>query len=117
MSGAATIARFNHVSSRPPMTRGENARVHERSIVVDLVCPLANSEPHLDEWIRGGVTAVGPTVASDDDLPSAMVKLATWHARLRRLGDRLLHVTTVADFERAKQARKLGIVFHFQNTQ
>ena len=99
------------------MSRARNARVHEQSVVIDLVCPLANSEPHLDEWIRGGVTAIGPTVASDDDLPSAMSKLATWHARLRRLADRLLHVTSVADVQRAKREQKLGIVFHFQNTQ
>ena len=99
------------------MSRARNARVHEQSVVIDLVCPLANSEPHLDEWIRGGVTAIGPTVASDDDLPSAMSKLAAWHARLRRLADRLLHVTSVADVQRAKREQKLGIIFHFQNTQ
>ena len=91
--------------------------LHEQSIVIDLVCPLAGTERYLDEWIRGGVAAIGPTVASDDDLPSAMTKLATWRARLARLPDRLRHVTTVADVRRAKQQRKLGIIFHFQNTQ
>lgn len=100
------------------MTRPANARlVHEQSIVIDLVCPLANVEPHLDEWIRGGVTAIGPTVASDDGIESAMTKLGVWHARLRRLGDRLHHVTSVADVRRAKKDGKLGIIFHFQNTQ
>jgi membrane dipeptidase len=91
--------------------------LHEQSIVIDLVCPLASTERYLDEWIRGGATAIGPTVASDDDLPSTMTKLATWHARLARMRDTLLHVTTVADVRRAKQQKKLGIIFHFQNTQ
>jgi len=100
------------------MTRAAHARsVHEQAIVIDLVCPLANHEPALDEWIRGGATAIGPTVAADHGLEATMGLLATWRARLTRRADRLLLVTSADDFRHAKRERKLGIVFHFQNTQ
>jgi hypothetical protein len=31
------------------------AAAHRRAVVIDLLCPLANVESALDEWIRGGV--------------------------------------------------------------
>ncbi|MBI2207229.1 MAG: membrane dipeptidase [Candidatus Rokubacteria bacterium] len=98
------------------MARTDARALHRDAIVIDLVCPLANQERHLDEWMRGGVTALGPTVAADDGLESAMTKLATWLERLGRRRD-LAHVTHVDDFARAKKDGRLGIVFHFQNTQ
>jgi membrane dipeptidase len=92
-------------------------RLHREAIVIDMVCPLLVQERYLDEWIKGGATAVGPTVAVDDGCPAAMGHIGMWGERLRRLGDKLLHVVRVEDIHRAKRAGKLGIIFHFQNTQ
>jgi membrane dipeptidase len=97
--------------------RAGPAPVHRDAIVVDLVCPLLVVERHLDEWMAGGATAVGPTVAADDGCATALANVAMWHERLRRLAARLRHVTRVDDIHRAKREGKLGIIFHFQNTQ
>jgi membrane dipeptidase len=91
--------------------------LHRDASVIDLVCALLVREPYLDEWIRGGATAVGPTVAADDPPPQAMANLAIWYERLARLRAKMLHVTRVEDIRQAKQEGRLGIIFHFQNTQ
>lgn len=93
------------------------ARLHAGSIVIDLVCPLLVREKYLDEYVAGGATAVGPTVAADDSCESAMEKIGMWYQRLARLPERLVHVTAADDVRRAKRERKLGVIFHFQNTQ
>jgi membrane dipeptidase len=93
------------------------AALHRDAIVIDMVCPLLAVERHVDDWVAGGATAVGPTVASDDGCAAAMRNVGMWLERLRRRGDALLHVTSAADVTRAKREGKLGIVFHFQNTQ
>jgi len=91
--------------------------LHRQAVVIDMVCPLLVHERYLDEWIRGGATCVGPTVAWDHTLGQAMDNLAMWFDRFRRLSDRILHVTRVEDIARAKREGKLGVIFHFQNTQ
>lgn len=93
------------------------ARLHRDAMIIDMVCPLLTHEQYLDEWIAGGATCVGPTLAVDLSLTQAMEVITTWYERLRRLGDKLIHVTRVADIARAKKEGKLGVIFHFQNTQ
>jgi membrane dipeptidase len=92
------------------------AALHRDAVVIDLVCPLAALEPTLKEWIRGGATAIGPTVAAEEGAGGALASLAAWYERLRRRRDRLLHVTRAADIQRARRQGRLGIIFHFQNT-
>jgi membrane dipeptidase len=103
--------------SRPLASRDKAARLHRQAIVIDMVCPLLAQERYLDDWIAGGATCVGPTVASDHTLLQTMANLATWFERLRRLSGKILHVTRVEDIRRAKREGKLGVIFHFQNTQ
>jgi membrane dipeptidase len=93
------------------------AALHQNAIVIDMVCPLLAKEEYLAEWIKGGATCVGPTVASDNTLTETMTAIATWYDRFQRLGDTILHVTRVEDIARAKREKKLGVIFHFQNTQ
>lgn len=101
------------------MTRGgpAAATLHRDAIVIDMVCPLLAVERSLEEWIKGGATAVGPTVAGDHDCTAAMGQIGVWYERLRRRSAELLHITRVDDIYRAKKEGKLGIIFHFQNTQ
>ena len=79
------------------------AALHQNAIVIDMVCPLLAKEEYLAEWIKGGATCVGPTVASDNTLTETMAAIATWYDRFQRFGDTILHVTRVEDIARAKQ--------------
>lgn len=97
--------------------RTEGSELHRGMIVIDMVYPLGVLEAHLDEPARGGVTVVGVTVAIEDFCAAAMSAIGSWYERFGRLGSKLLHVQSAADVHRAKQEGKLGIVFHFQNTQ
>lgn len=96
--------------------KDEALRLHADAIVMDMTCPLMNLPKYWQWWIDGGVTVAAPTVASNDDSRSALAKLSTWRRWIREHADRLLHVTEVDDVRRAKQEKKLGIVFHFQNS-
>ena len=97
--------------------RSEAARLHRGATVIDMVCPLLVREQYIDEWITGGATCVGATVAHDHTLVQTMDQIAMWYERFGRLGDKILHVTRVEDIARAKRDGVLGIIFHFQNTQ
>jgi membrane dipeptidase len=46
-----------------------------------------------------------------------MDAIVMWYERFQRRGAQLLHVLRVDDIARAKKDGKLGIIFHFQNTQ
>jgi membrane dipeptidase len=93
------------------------ARLHRDATVIDMVCPLLVREQYIGEWVTGGATCAGATVASDHTLVQTMDQIATWYERFGRLGDKILHVTRVEDIARAKRDGVLGIIFHFQNTQ
>ena len=69
---------------RPASTRtsftakaNEAGRLHRDSTVIDMVCPLLVREQYIDEWLEGGATCVGPTVASDHTLVQTMDQIAT----------------------------------------
>jgi membrane dipeptidase len=49
-------------------------------------------------------------------MPGAMHSIARWIQYLEERSDQLLHVLTAEDVWRAKREGKLGIIFHFQNT-
>ena len=82
--------------------------------MIDGVSPLIKSGYHLDRYIKGGVTAVCPTVAVNENAAEALRNLGLWR---RLAGDRsdLLLVGTAADIRRAKREGRLGIIPHFQN--
>lgn len=94
----------------------DHERLHRESIVFDGTCPLLNDPKYIAFWIQGGVTVAAPTVAGDDNCATAMKKIGRWMGIIRDRGDELTHVTSVADFARAKAEGKMGILFHFQNT-
>jgi len=91
--------------------------VHQDAIVYDACCPLASVGRWYESWIKGGATAIAPTVAAtEDDAASAFKKVAAWLEKIER-DDRLLLVEHVDQFYQAKAEGKLGIVFHFQDTR
>lgn len=90
--------------------------LHDDAIVMDMTCPLMNSEEHWQWWLDGGVTVAAPTVNDGDSIRDTTRFLGHWLRRIRQHGDKLLHVKSVADIYEAKQTGRLGILFHFQNT-
>lgn len=90
-------------------------RVHEQSIVIDGVCPLLYEPWHVDRYIKGGATAVAPTVGMSTSAHGALTNIAQWH-RLCRDRDDLMLIRRASDILVAKQEKKLGIVLHFQGT-
>ena len=92
-------------------------RVHEEAIVFDGTCPLLTHSPdHTSYYVEGGVTVVAPSLAANHDAGQAIKRIADWMKIIREQEDKLLHVTEVEDFRRAKAQGKLGILFHFQNS-
>lgn len=90
------------------------ASIYRDAIVIDGVSPLIKSGNHLDRYIAGGVTAVCPTVAVNENAGEALRNLGLWRRLARERSDLLL-VGTAADIRRAKREGRLGIIPHFQN--
>jgi len=91
-------------------------QIHNNAIVYDAVCPLAQKEESLSDWINGGATVIAPTIGGGGECTETMRSIGVWNQRLRTRKDELLLVTKVEDMERAKSQGKLGIIFHFQGT-
>ena len=85
------------------------ADTYRDAIVIDGVSPLIKSGYHLDRYIKGGVTAVCPTVGVNENAAEALRNLGLWR-RLARDRSDLLLVGTAADIRRAKREGRLGII-------
>lgn len=88
--------------------------LHERSIFIDACSPLLEDPTYIDLYIKGGVTAVAPTIAVEHSAEEALARMGAWHCIARERGD-VIVVQKAADIERAKAEGKIGIIFHFQN--
>lgn len=93
----------------------DSAKLHKNAIVIDAVCPLLREQHYVDWYIKGGATAVAPTVGGWQSARETIGMIASWLALLQTRDDLML-VRTAADIETAKQTGKLGIIFHFQGT-
>ena len=98
------------------MERPGFEQVHREAIVIDATCPLANRMEFLEDWVRGGATAITPSVEASNGVEGAMRSIAGWHKRIEAHRDRFSQVMCAADIEAAKSQGRLGIIFHFQNT-
>lgn len=71
----------------------------------------------LQRMPASGYDCISVTIASDnDDMTSAVRRIARLRAHIRDNDDRLVLAETVADVERAQAAGKLAVVMHFQGT-
>jgi len=94
----------------------DSARIHDESIFIDAVSPLANSNTELlDWWFEGGVTAVAPTVGGFAASGPTVANIGRWQHLIKK-DPRLRLITSGADLQVAKDDKKLGILFHFQGT-
>ena len=92
------------------------ATLHADSIVIDGVCPLLVLPKTLDDYKRGGLTVVTPTVGSTSGAAETLKALGAWCKLLNERDDILL-VRTASDVYKAKREGKLGIVLHFQGVE
>jgi len=91
-------------------------KLHADSIVIDAVCPLAQPDsPYLDWYREGGVTALAPSIETDE-IERTVSGIAAWH-RLFREREDFLPVRRAADIELAKRTGRTGIYLHFQGTE
>lgn len=90
------------------------SELHRQSIVIDAVSPLLQHPKYLDYYIRGGVTAVCPTIAVHEHANVALARIGEWHRIARERSD-VIVVRTTADIVRAKKEGAIGIIPHFQN--
>lgn len=92
-------------------------RIHREAIVIDAVCPMARYRNSFEKWMAGGATAIGVTADYRGEFLGATVhRLGAWFKKIRSHVDKLIQVLTVGDIYRAKEAGKLGMIFHFQDT-
>jgi membrane dipeptidase len=99
----------------------EAIRLHEESVVYDMVSPLFRQvyPRAAEEYRAGGVTAIGMTVAdpatdSSDNMAEGLRGIAHAYTIIRQMEDNVRLVESIEDFARAKREGKLGVVFHFQ---
>lgn len=120
---------------RPP---GAEANVHRPwgpyadMLVIDGCGGIGRSPPQPDRSLSpaevadagdSGVTAVVVTAApsgrfrfGEEGFHTAVNELARWDRQLQRYPDRLTHVLTGADLERAKRDNKFGVIYGFQDS-
>lgn len=90
--------------------------LHTKSIIIDAVCPLLQRKELLDDYKKGGLTAVAPTVGGFFNAATTLRSLGEWVKLIRDRGDAIL-VRRAADIEEAKRTNKIGLIFHFQGTE
>lgn len=89
--------------------------LHNQAIIIDACCPVIDAMEHLDLCIKGGLTAVAPSVASIESPSVTLRKIGRWIREINKRDDLLL-VRTAGDILKAKREGKLGIIMHFQGT-
>ena len=87
--------------------------LHREAIVIDGTCPLLRRKEFVDWYIEGGVTACAPTVGSTAPAEETLRNLGNWHRWIASRGDLAL-IERADQIPAAKQAGKLGLIFHFQ---
>jgi membrane dipeptidase len=97
------------------------ARLHEESIVFDMVAPLFTLvyPRGVVDCLAGGLSAIGATVTDrstgfTNNATEGFSGIAHVYDLIRRMPDEVRLIETIEDFSRAKQEGKLGIVLHFQ---
>lgn len=99
------------------MTKMDARQLHHDSIIIDGLNTSNFYEPRVFERLRaGGVTAVNATIAAWHPLPETMKHIAEMRYRVEQDAN-LMQVRNVSGIAQAKAARKLGVIFGFQDTE
>ena len=92
--------------------------LHKKSIIIDgLECaPSIGNVGYFDSLIETGVTAGTMTVTATYDTPyQAMKKLKAWYDLFEKYSDKVIHVASGRDIEKAKREGKFGVIMGTQN--
>ena len=130
LAGAAVVAPriilSDRVASRPATVRHTGAwPSYERAIAIDCLAspgpfntPDATANPLTAEMVANakasGITAVNLTV-SENTFADTFRQMAYWENELQAHPDVLMKVFSLADIRRAKETRRLGLIYGFQN--
>jgi membrane dipeptidase len=99
---------------------------YERAMAIDCLAspgpfntPDATANPLTAEMVANakasGITAVNLTVSSAPNVAATFRDMGYWERELQAHPDVLMKVYSVADLRRAKETRRLGLIYGFQN--
>jgi len=91
-------------------------QVHRDSIIIDGTSPLLQRRHYVSAYAEGGVTCVAPTVGGKQSVAQTVQHMGSWLRYIATRPDKLIHVKSAADIEKAKSEGKLGLLFHFQGS-
>ena len=130
LAGVAAVAPrtvFRAHTAHAPETEREGAvwPGYERAIAIDCLAspgpfntPDATANPLTPEMVANakasGITAVNLTVSANT-FADTFRQMAYWENELQTHPDVLMKVYSLADIRRAKETRRLGIIYGFQN--
>jgi len=85
---------------------------------IDATSPLLRvpRRDYIDLYFAGGWTAVAPTVGGDQTAGGTLRHLGQWHSFIRSNPDLML-IRKASDLAKARAAKQLGIIFHFQGSE
>ena len=90
--------------------------LHRDALVIDGLVYHADGWP--DHLQAGGINAINVTACHFEcDFEQACQEVARWHERLAQPDSAWMLIESVADFERAKAAGKIGAILGWQNTR
>jgi membrane dipeptidase len=99
---------------------------YERAVAIDCLAspgpfntPDATANPLSAEMVANakasGITAVNLTVSSAPNVADTFRDMGYWERELQAHPDVLLKIYSVVDLRRAKETRRLGLIYGFQN--
>ena len=99
---------------------------YERAVAIDCLAspgpfntPDATANPLSPEMVANakasGITAVNLTVSSAPNVAATFRDMGYWERELQAHPDVLMKVYSVADLQRAKGSKRLGLIYGFQN--
>ncbi len=91
-------------------------QLHRDSLVIDGL--VYHCDGDVTDLRAGGIDALNVTVCNfEADFPEACQEITRWHGRLAAPDTPWLLIETAADFDRARDAGKVGLIMGWQNTR
>ena len=115
-AGGQTMAEDQLKNPHPPNRSESSLEKQKKDLVIDLVSPLIANEKYIKKYQEGNFTAVGVTLAVNDGYHETLKTISKWRTRFKDRQSELIHIRTIDDIMTAYRQNKLGIIFHFQNS-
>ncbi len=100
-----------------PSAQSKIDKIYNEAIVIDgLIIGRNWDQASFEALNKTGYTGFNVSLNSFT-FNRALLSLVDWKKRVDQHPDKLIHATSAADFERAKQEGKVAVLFGFQNTR